>query len=120
MTEDRLSSFKVLTLDDLNNLPPRPSLAAMIADASKVPEVKIQGEELTLPIIWVGRQWAVTGHGVEARDGTYAIEIERLWEEMSPGYTWERHLSLKDWVDVPDLAAALAIARQTYQDNRPR
>ena len=97
----------------------RSELTRMIADTSRVPEVRVRGEALSEPVVWSGRQWAVTSHGVEARDGTYAIEASRLWEEDAPGYTWERHMAEKEWVDVPDLAAALALGRQHHADKRP-
>jgi hypothetical protein len=36
-------------------------------------------------IFWVGRQWAVTGLGIQAVDqrlkGAFDIEVCRLWEE---------------------------------------
>jgi hypothetical protein len=36
-------------------------------------------------IFWVGRQWAVTGHGIQAVDqrlrGALDIEIARLWDD---------------------------------------
>jgi hypothetical protein len=36
-------------------------------------------------IYWVGRQWAVTGYGVQACDqkqkGQFDIDASRLWEE---------------------------------------
>src|ERR1700743_392618 len=39
-------------------------------------------------IYWVGRQWAVTGFGVQAVDqrlkGTFDIEFARLWDEDMP------------------------------------
>src|SRR3954453_17106438 len=42
--------------------------------------VHVRGEALGKPIYWQGRQWAVTPHGVERRDGTYSIAADRLWE----------------------------------------
>jgi hypothetical protein len=35
--------------------------------------VRCRGEELSSPIYWQGRQWAVTAFGIECRDGTYVI-----------------------------------------------
>ena len=39
-------------------------------------------------IFWVGRQWAVTGFGVQAVDqrlkGAFDIEIARLWDDDLP------------------------------------
>ncbi|WP_051334783.1 hypothetical protein [Bradyrhizobium sp. Ai1a-2] len=74
--------------------------------------VRVRGQRLS-PIIWQGRQWAVTKHGIECRDGTYAIAKSRLWEG------WERHMAEKEWVDQADLAEALRIARQVHAKQAP-
>ena len=52
-------------------------------------------QRVSKPIFWTGRQWAVTGHGIEARDGTYTIAKNRVWEE-SDGYGWVDHMSEKE------------------------
>jgi hypothetical protein len=44
-------------------------------------EVRLCGEELR-PVIWQGRQWAVTTFGIESRDGLYAIRARRLTEGL--------------------------------------
>ena len=71
--------------------------------------VKCHGERLS-KIIWLGRQWAATKYGVECRDGCYAIERRRLWEEDET-YSWIMHMSEKAWVDLGDFAEALRVAR---------
>lgn len=71
------------------------------------------GEDLSEPIFWTGRQWAVTAHGIEARDGKYAIEGTRVWEQEEE-YGWIKHMSGKGWVDIQDFAEALRIARQHW------
>ena len=76
--------------------------------------VLCRGEEVSKPIYWQGRQWAVTNYGVEARDGTYVIDKTRLWEEEKR-YGWVRHMAGKNWVDLPDFAEALRIARRHYE-----
>ncbi len=43
------------------------------------------------PILWHGRQWAVTTFGIEARDGTYAISKDRLDDPY-----WPTHMAEKD------------------------
>jgi hypothetical protein len=73
--------------------------------------VDVRGEELDKPIYWQGRQWAVTPYGVERRDGTYVIEHTRLWEGEKT-FGWVLHMAGKTWVDVPDFAEALRIARR--------
>jgi hypothetical protein len=76
-----------------------------------------QRVRVSKPIFWTGRQWAVTGHGIEARDGTYTIAKNRVWEE-SDGYGWVDHMSEKEWVDMADFKEALEIARQHWPSRR--
>jgi hypothetical protein len=72
-----------------------------------------QGEALS-PIIWQGRQWAVTEYGLEQVNGTYAIEKTRLWENEKK-YGWVRQIFHKTWADPTDFAEALRIARYTHR-----
>lgn len=64
-------------------------------------------------IHWVGRQWAVTGFGVQAIDqrlnGVFDIEISRLWDDGST----ERMHALA-WLNREDFDKALAVARQRF------
>jgi hypothetical protein len=71
--------------------------------------VKRRGDRLSR-IIWMGRQWAATKYGVECRDGCYAIERKRLWEEDDI-HGWVMHMAEKAWVDLDDFAEALRVAR---------
>ena len=64
-------------------------------------------------IYWVGRQWAVTGHGMQACDqkqkGQFDIEIARLWDEgLAEG------LRQQKWFNAEDFDKGLAIARARY------
>jgi hypothetical protein len=63
----------------------------------------------------------VTTYGVEPRDGgVYVIERDRLWESEA-AHGWVRHIGMKGpWVDVPDLAEALKIARRVHAVHSPR
>jgi len=70
--------------------------------------------EVLAPIVWQGRQWAVTKYGLECRDGTYCIDRRRLWENEDE-FGWVMHLSEKTWADLPDFAEALRIARHTHR-----
>jgi hypothetical protein len=79
--------------------------------------VKCRGEELSTPIYWQGRQWAVTPFGIECRDGTYFIERDRLWEN-DDRHSWVRHMAGKTWVDLEDFAEALRIARRRYRRSK--
>jgi hypothetical protein len=64
-------------------------------------------------IHWIGRQWAVTGYGMQAIDqrlgGRFDIEIERLWDQGLPEI-----LSDQKWFNADDFSKGLAIARKRY------
>lgn len=64
-------------------------------------------------IFWVGRQWTVTGYGMQAVDqrlkGIFDIEIAGLWED---GLT-ERMRGLQ-WLNIEDFDKGLAVARKRY------
>jgi hypothetical protein len=82
-------------------------------------EVPVLGGPLNEPIHWKGRQWAVTGYGIEKRDGTYYIDKERLWEDDDV-HPWEKHMKEKDWVDIDDFRAAMTEARKIYASLKPK
>jgi hypothetical protein len=64
-------------------------------------------------IYWVGRQWAVTGLGIQAVDqrlkGAFDIEVSRLWEDGLVERT--RQLA---WLNQDDFRKALEIARSRF------
>lgn len=64
-------------------------------------------------IYWVGRQWAVTGYGMQAVDprlkGRFDIEASRLWEDGL-----SESLNAGAWLNAEDFAKALAVARARY------
>lgn len=66
-------------------------------------------------IYWVGRQWAVTGYGIQAcdqkRKGQFDIEGSRLWEDG----VLESVRALK-WLNSEDLDKALVVARKYYPE----
>ncbi len=66
-------------------------------------------------IYWVGRQWAVTGYGMQAIDqrlnGMFDIEASRLWEDG----LIERMCGLK-WINILDFDKGLAAARKRYPE----
>jgi hypothetical protein len=66
-------------------------------------------------IYWVGKQWAVTGYGVQACDqkqkSQFDIEVGRLWD----GDVLES-LRAHKWLNVEDLDEALSIARQRFPE----
>lgn len=66
-------------------------------------------------IYWVGRQWAVTGYGIQACDqkqkGQFDIEAARLWEDG----VLEGVRALK-WLNLEDFENAIAVARKHYPE----
>jgi hypothetical protein len=66
-------------------------------------------------IYWVGKQWAVTGYGVQAcnqkQRGKFDIEGSRLWED---GLL--ESLRAEKWLNAEDLDKALDVARKYYPE----
>ena len=66
-------------------------------------------------IYCVGRQWAVTGYGMQAidqkLDGIFDIEVSGLWDDSLT----ERMHALK-WLNVADFDKGLAAARKHYPE----
>jgi hypothetical protein len=66
-------------------------------------------------IYWVGRQWAVTGYGMQAVDqklkGQFDIEASRIWE-----CDLLERLQAEKWLNSEDFAKALAQARARYPE----
>jgi hypothetical protein len=66
-------------------------------------------------IYWVGRQWAVTGYGVQAcnqkQRGGFDIEGARLWEDG----VLERFRG-EAWFNSQDFDKALEVARKYYPE----
>jgi hypothetical protein len=64
-------------------------------------------------IFWVGRQWAVTGFGVQAIDqrlkGAFDIEVSRLWDD---DLTERMHVHA--WLNTADFDKALTVARTRF------
>src|SRR2546421_8399755 len=66
-------------------------------------------------IYWVGKQWAVTGYGLQAVDqkqkGKFDIEASRLWED---GVL--ENLRPEMWLNIDDFKKALAVARKRFPE----
>ena len=65
-------------------------------------------------IYWVGKQWAVTGYGIQACDqkkGQFDIEASRLWEN---GVLESLHA--EPWFNREDFDKAFAAARKHYPE----
>lgn len=64
-------------------------------------------------IHWIGRQWAVTGHGMQLIDqklqGFFDIEIARLWDEDHIAT-----MHAKQWLNAADFDKGLAVARARF------
>ena len=66
-------------------------------------------------IYWVGKQWAVTGHGIQAcnqkQKGQFDIAASQLWDDGVQDAV--RSLS---WVNKEDFDKAIAAARKYYPE----
>jgi hypothetical protein len=66
-------------------------------------------------IYWVGRQWAVTGYGIQAcnqkQKGKFDIEGSRLWEA---GVL--ESLRAEAWLNIEDFEQAIEVARKYYPE----
>ena len=64
-------------------------------------------------IYWVGRQWAVTGFGVQAVDqrlkGAFDIETTKIWEDDLP-----QRMRALAWLNAEDFEKALELARERF------
>jgi hypothetical protein len=64
-------------------------------------------------IYWVGRQWAVTGAGIQAVDqrlrGVLDIEVARLWDD-----DLVQSRRAKPGVNAADFDKALSVARERF------
>jgi hypothetical protein len=64
-------------------------------------------------IYWVGRQWAVTGLGMQAIDqklqGKFDIDVSRLWADDLPEI-----LRAEKWFNPEDFSKGLVLARARY------
>jgi hypothetical protein len=66
-------------------------------------------------IFWVGRQWAVTGAGIQAVDqrlrGVLDIDVARLWDDA---HVESRRA--KPGVNVEDFDKAVTVARERFPE----
>ena len=69
-------------------------------------------------IFWVGRQWAVTGAGLQAIDqrlkGTFDLDTTRIWD----GDLRDNMLT-NAWLNVEDFDRALLVARARFPAPAP-
>jgi hypothetical protein len=66
-------------------------------------------------IFWLGRQWAVTGYGIQALDHKlemrFDVAIERIGEDDPAGAA--RH---QPWFDADDFADAIVAAKRRLDE----
>jgi hypothetical protein len=83
--------------------------------ARSLSEIEIAKMALHRDIFWVGKQWAVTGYGMQAVDqkqkSKFDIEAARLWED-----DLLENLSEQRWFNADDFNAGLSIARAKYPE----
>jgi hypothetical protein len=69
-------------------------------------------------ILWIGRQWAVTGHGMQLIDqrlmGAFDIEVARLWDDDLID-----RMRAKEWLNAADFDKGLAVARTRHKQPEP-
>ena len=83
--------------------------------ALSLPEQKTYEMALHRDIFWVGKQWAVTGYGMQAVDqkqkSKFDIEASRVWEDdLLDGLSDQR------WFNAEDFNAGLTVARAKYPE----
>jgi hypothetical protein len=65
-------------------------------------------------ILWIGRQWAVTGHGMQLIDqrlmGAFDIEVAHLWDDDLIA-----RMHAREWLNAADFDKGLAIARTRHK-----
>jgi len=66
-------------------------------------------------IYWLGRQWAVTGYGIQAVSNKFEmkfdIEVARIWDD-----DLDAAMRAEPWFDAADFAEALAVARHRARE----
>ena len=64
-------------------------------------------------IHWIGRQWAVTGHGLQLIDqkqqGVFDIEVSKLWDDDLID-----SIHAKEWLNAADFYKGLTIAQTRF------
>jgi hypothetical protein len=80
-------------------------------------ETKFLKMPLHRDIFWVGRQWAVTGYGIQAvnqkRHGDFDIEASRIWDQALL-----ENLHAQAWFNAEDFSKGLAVARARFPEQQ--
>jgi hypothetical protein len=68
-------------------------------------------------IFWIGRQWAVTGHGMQLIDqrlmGAFDIDVAGLWDD-----DLIVRMHAKEWLNAADFDKGLAVARTRHSQRQ--
>ena len=82
-------------------------------------ETKIEKMALHRDIYWVGKQWAVTGHGMQAVDqkqkSKFDIEVSRLWDD-----DLSENLRAERWFNADDFSKGLSRPGRGIRSRRAR
>lgn len=77
----------------------------------RIGEAGVRGVVLHRDVFWLGRQWAVTGYGVQAvskkHNMKFDIEVSQIW-----GDNLEAPMRDLPWFDARDFAEAVERARK--------
>jgi len=63
--------------------------------------------------------WVVTVGGMDCLSTCYWLECKQLWQHDNSGYSWERHMGEKVWVNMPNFLAAFEYAREYHRRSKP-
>ena len=110
--------FEVLTIDEIFALPDPVMTYPIIIHNTPI---KMRGEPLG-KVWWQGKQWAVTEHGIECRDGTYAIPVNELTYDLERGtkHGWIEQMLSKGWADMDDFRTAYFVALSMHGHQLPK
>lgn len=67
-------------------------------------------------IYWLGRQWAVTGYGIQTvskkHQMKFDVQASRIWADGL-----DESLKIQPWFDAEDFQQALAVARSKSRES---
>jgi hypothetical protein len=107
----------ILPVSDFLKIPPWPRRGKRPIMLDETVVKNRSGDELG-PMLWRGKQWAVTEHGIEALDGGYYIEAARLVEKL-PMHSWAEQVCGKTWCDTEEFVTAWLVALVLLRDAIP-
>jgi len=65
-------------------------------------------------IYWLGRQWMVTGLGIETVKGNHRIPVSEIRALDEQGRGWLERMHEQAWVQIEDFSEALSVARARW------